>query len=271
MAKQFYSLDEAAMKLGMSPEELKQKADAGEFQTFRDRDQLMFKAKDVDAQAGGGDNISLADSGDNDTIDLLEDTDEGSAAGINVFGDDDEMDATALGGDTVAGEGDTLAFESVGSGSGLLDLTRETDDTSLGAVELLEDVSPSEPSDAKIGDAEAGLPSSASGIFEGAGGDTLGDLEGSDEPISAAPAATAAYAYDDYDPTGSGLTGGLLFVAAIALVVAVIIAMTGMQGLIVQATSLMTRDNSVLIPCLALGGLALVFMIIGLFIGKARR
>ena len=67
---------------------------------------------------------------------------EGSSVpsvGINVF-DDDELDEhvdplaqTAV--TDVAG----LALEGVGSGSGILDLTRESDDTSLGA-ELLEEI-----------------------------------------------------------------------------------------------------------------------------------
>lgn len=61
------------------------------------------------------------------------------SVGINVF-DDDELDEhvdplaqTAV--SDVAG----LALEGVGSGSGILDLTRESDDTSLGA-ELLEEI-----------------------------------------------------------------------------------------------------------------------------------
>ena len=61
------------------------------------------------------------------------------SVGINVF-DDDELDEhvdplaqTAV--TDVAG----LALEGVGSGSGILDLTRESDDTSLGA-ELLEEI-----------------------------------------------------------------------------------------------------------------------------------
>ena len=79
---------------------------------------------------------------------------EGSSVpsvGINVF-DDDEIDEhvdplaqTAV--SDVAG----LGIDGVGSGSGILDLTRESDDTSLGA-ELLEEIyTPEEGGEAKSG------------------------------------------------------------------------------------------------------------------------
>ena len=67
----------------------------------------------------------------------------GSRAGVNVFGDEshfavDPMAQTAMPG---LGGGSDLNLEGIGSGSGLLDLTRESDDTSLGA-EILDDISP---------------------------------------------------------------------------------------------------------------------------------
>ena len=78
---------------------------------------------------------------------------EGSAVpsvGVNVF-DDDELDEdvdplaqTAV--SDVAG----LGIEGVGSGSGILDLTRESDDTSLGA-ELLEEIYTGEEGEAEGG------------------------------------------------------------------------------------------------------------------------
>lgn len=68
----------------------------------------------------------------------------GSRHGINVFGDDthtpaDPMAQTAMPG---AGSMADLNLEGIGSGSGLLDLTRESDETSLGA-EILDEISPS--------------------------------------------------------------------------------------------------------------------------------
>ena len=67
----------------------------------------------------------------------------GSRAGINVFGDMDESPRADPMAQTAIGSGiqDQINLEGVGSGSGLLDLTRESDDTSLGA-ELLDEISP---------------------------------------------------------------------------------------------------------------------------------
>lgn len=70
-------------------------------------------------------------------------TKSGSRVGVNVFGDledsprVDPMAQTSIG----SGIQDQINLEGVGSGSGLLDLTRESDDTSLGA-ELLDEISP---------------------------------------------------------------------------------------------------------------------------------
>src|SRR5688572_9286717 len=68
-----------------------------------------------------------------------------SGAGINVFGTDDSLEhvdpmaQTAITG----GIRDQIDLQAVGSGSGLLDLTRESDDTSLGAV--LDEITPAPP------------------------------------------------------------------------------------------------------------------------------
>lgn len=61
MAKMFYSLEEAAAKLGKSEAEVKQMAASGQLQEFRDRDRLVFKREQVDLLAGGDDAIPLAD------------------------------------------------------------------------------------------------------------------------------------------------------------------------------------------------------------------
>src|SRR5204863_8482245 len=66
----------------------------------------------------------------------------GSRVGVNVFGDEDAgrvdpMAQTSIG----SGIQDQINLEGVRSGSGLLDLTRESDDTSLGA-ELLDEMGP---------------------------------------------------------------------------------------------------------------------------------
>lgn len=61
--------------------------------------------------------------------------------GVNVFGDETEEGADPMAQTHVAPARDQISLEGIGSGSGLLDLTRETDDTSLGAA-LLDEISP---------------------------------------------------------------------------------------------------------------------------------
>ena len=87
------------------------------------------------------------------------------AAGLSAFGTGDDMSMEDDAGATRVGDGmdDDLTLESVGSGSGLLDLTRESDDTTLGA-ELLEDAFNSDDDNFEI-------PANASGLFEAAGVD----------------------------------------------------------------------------------------------------
>ena len=69
-----------------------------------------------------------------------------SMSGIDVFQPDDVADKADPSAQTSVAPGispaEQINIESVGSGSGLLDLTRESDDTSLGA-ELLDEIAPS--------------------------------------------------------------------------------------------------------------------------------
>jgi hypothetical protein len=104
----------------------------------------MFKVADVDALAGAGDEIELSPAGDQ--VDLSkpaptkpagkEDT-VITTAGISIF-DDEELEiepADPMAKTQIAPSlEEQLSTEGVGSGSGLLDLTRESDDTSLGEV-----------------------------------------------------------------------------------------------------------------------------------------
>ncbi len=91
-----------------------------------------------------GSSIISLEPGDSAMLDspaAKEDT-KVTKVGISVF-DDDELDVeTDPMGETQISTG-VEAFDAVGSGSGLLDLTQESDDTSLGA-ELLDVISPSE-------------------------------------------------------------------------------------------------------------------------------
>ncbi len=107
MAKMFYSLDEAAAKLGKTAAEVREMASRGQLQEFRDRERLMFKREQVDLLAGGGEDdgvIPLADSGELDPP--LSPASSGSSigvspkeqTGISIFDADatDESDPSAV-------------------------------------------------------------------------------------------------------------------------------------------------------------------------------
>lgn len=287
MSKMFYSVEETAQKLGKSEDEVRQMATSGALEEFREGDELVFKAEQVDLLVGddeeelsldldggldladsasGVSSIGLADSeidlgesaldlsssgiteesdipvdsapaaSGGSAIDLAESdldltlADSAPAAGeaidlggddvgsenpmeqtgVSIFADDgDEADPSAA---TFVADGapaidlNADQLDSVGSGSGLLDLTQEGDDTSLG-VDLLDD---------GFGGADASAMGAAvqaddaGGLFEStevAAGDDLGG-------------AVLAQPMVAYDGAGSGLVLGISIGIAVAVLFA---------------------------------------------------
>ena len=179
MAKMFYSLEEVQDKLRRSAKDIKQLVRDGKLREFRDGAKLMFKVDEVDKFAGSdqanidtgeiklapgdsADRIALVSSDSGSSVGLapgdsadqisLDDTSEGKAKddtvitshGVNALDDSDgdlaladPMAQTQIAPDMA----DQVHLDSGSSGSGLLDLTREADDTSLGA-ELLDEIYP---------------------------------------------------------------------------------------------------------------------------------
>lgn len=124
----------------------------------------------------GSDILGLADTGAGGTSSGTQASDATkgdtvvASVGVNVF-DDDELDehvdplaqtaVTDIGG---------LGLEGLGSGSGILDLTRESDDTSLGK-ELLDEIytdADEKEADDAAGDTKAGLTEGISAAEDGA-------------------------------------------------------------------------------------------------------
>lgn len=270
MAKMFYTIEEVAQKLHKSQDEIKQMAKTGQIQEFRDRDKLMFKVDQIDLLAGGdeesgevhleledtsaGSGIGLSSSG----LGLKDDTglglaDSRESTGISVFDTDhgsappDMAGETHVGGETVD---DDLSLEAVGSGSGLLDLTRESDDTSLGA-ELLEEVYSSEEN--------IEIPANASGLFEAAAPDA--------DDFRRAPGMAMPVLIETYDGAGSGLSAGLLIGALAALVCVLIVAFVGVTGS-TAGLATMFADN-LWVWTGGLLGITIICGLIGLFLGKA--
>ena len=122
-----------------------------------------------------------------------------SQSGITIFeDDDDDIDPSAQTSIGSAGSSDQVNLEGIGSGSGLLDLTQEPDDTSFGA-ETFDEIMP-----------EGSV----------AGGTVSGLAAEDDSPIdtAVAPAGTRAVGtyYEPHDPTAP-IFGGLAGGAAAAL------------------------------------------------------
>jgi len=259
MAKMFYSIEEAAQRLGKNTSEVQGMVANGQLQEFRGGDnKLMFKREQVDLLAGdasGDSGMRLADSKGNSGIGLsLEDSAGGSGAidldeaapvpaprggggggggvpvtgsgkganersGISIFDTEstEEGDPSAVTRVTETGAGE-LTLDSVGSGSGLLDLTRESDDTSLGA-DLLEDVyKPDETG-------TTGETQGASGLFES----TTAPSDVGGVPMGAG-VGMGMMAAEPYDPAGSGWSGGVALGVVVMMAVAMVVSLMGLMG-----------------------------------------
>jgi len=299
----FYTLEEAAEKLGVSEDEVRDMSNSGKLQPFRDRDKLMFKRDQVDSMASSGGStmsgtslsdssgpIPLSDSGDTDAIDLSDSStgDEGGdkedprqATGISVFDADEIDDADPMAQTQVTSspqDEEELVLESVGSGSGLLDLTRESDDTSLGA-ELLDEIYPGggEGSDEKM-ESAAG----SSGVFDGAitMESSASGLEnmapGTEEPVGEAvstSSTTVVVSGEPDDPAGSDMTTGFMLGTLAALIVGMLVAIPAILGAPSALTQSMVSNDDPTMFYVIMGGLlvaCLVLGVIGFVVGKAR-
>lgn len=265
MAKMFYTLEEVCQKLGKTEDDLKEMVSSGQIQEFRDRDKLMFKVEQIDLLASSDEDASevhldLEESAGSSGLALESEasalglTDSREGTGVSVFDTDHAGEDAAEG--THAGEAveEELSLDAVGSGSGLLDLTRESDETSLGA-ELLEEV--------YAGDENVEIPAHASGLFEAAGTESPGDAAAA-EPTGMTSMPVVIEAYDG---GGSGLGAGLLLGALAALVCVAIIAIVGVTG----ATPALAQSfaSSLWLWFGGLLGLTVVLGLVGLFVGKA--
>lgn len=151
---------------------------------------------------------------------------------------------------------DDLGLENVASGSGLLDLTKESEDTALGA-ELLEEVYSSE-------DSNIDMPAGASGLFEATPESEGGDAEQFHAPGGAAGVATYSVAYDG---SGSGLGVGMMIGALISLVCVAIIGIVGVMGPTPQLAINFAENLWIWVGGLA--GIAVILGAVGWFIGRA--
>jgi hypothetical protein len=274
MAKMFYTLEETAELLGKTQDEVKAMVTSGQIKEFRDPDKgLIFKKEQVDLIAGGDeDHIPLAEDKQGSGLSLsLEDSggggsgsgislDEGAKekSGISIFDTEDLESADPSAVTQVSSTGaQELTMESVGSGSGLLDLTREGDDTSLGA-DLLEDVYQGE----EAGGTSEGDTQAASGLFESTS--AASDVS-SGAAMAGGPVMLAAA--EVYDGPGSGFGGGLASGTIVVLLFAIAAALLGIVGAGTNPIVDLVRSNGMM--WLGIGvGVAAIFTVVGFLVGK---
>lgn len=276
MAKSFYTLEEAAAKLKKSAAEVNSIADTGRLQRVMHEGQQKFRVEQVDILASfmneGGvprlddsqGPIGLADSAsgsaigaapppsgrrpaakNEDSVLGLSDTALGKTPSLI---DSSERTGVSAVGNRNSGDAVEIGLETVGSGSGLLDLTRESEETALGA-ELIDQVYSSESGDAASG---------ASGLFEAVNA----------APAFGAPAPmTGMVVAEAYDGAWSGVGVGLMVAALVGLVFAGLIALSVVFGGSSGIAS--SFSGNVLAWGGSLAGIAAVFGLVGFFVGRA--
>jgi len=175
----------------------------------------------------------------------------GSRAGVNVFAADEVEHADPMAQTAISqGVTDQLNLDGVGSGSGLLDLTRESDDTSLGA-ELLDEIAPGKT---RAGGTAAGESAVGTGLAGQA--DTRG--------------SRAALITVEARDTSAGMFGGMALAASLFLLVGALVLTSAVVGTRPGLVQTLTDMKFIVVFGIGLG-LALIFGIIGLLIGKSAR
>jgi hypothetical protein len=210
---------------------------------------------------GGTSIIGLEPVGDEEKDKKKEDT-AITAGGISVFGDDElEIDADPMAKTqiTAGAVDDQVSLESSGSGSGLLDLTRESDDTSLGA-ELLDEIYPGEEdaTPAKAPPPKAEPKTKAKAKPEPEPEPELAEADAG-EVLTPVFVATG-------DPAEGALTG-LLVGALIVLTVASAVVGGVVQGFLPDYAQLLTSKFWFFLPGSFL--VAIIALAIGWFVGRA--
>jgi len=194
-----------------------------------------------------------------------------TSVGVSVFDDEDAPEDADPGAVTVVADknktGSSMSLESLsssgtvgGSGSGLLDLTRESDDTSLGA-ELLDEI--------YTEDKESGMPDM--GDATRAGLDAPADEEGETAPELEAPVAEAqpmrspVVVQAGMGAIDTGI-GGAMVGAVVSMGIAGVAISANMQGVV--PSFVQTLYASMPIFGGVLGGITLVGFIVGFVVGK---
>ncbi len=223
-------------------------------------DETMENTGDLDVLSEDTAPVAPSVSGIGDDIDLAElsgaDTNVGTT-GINVLADtDDEYKLTSdTKSETAAFEADStgigsldddLNMDSIGSGSGLLDLSLQADDTSLGAV--LDDILPTagEAAEAPLTAEESHMAEEADKIFEEAGDSAVIPQASETRPMG--------QYFEPAPDKVSNACGIMLVIPFLALIYAVIVVLMGTKGISPPIVSFAASDGPM--------GMAMIWLII---------
>lgn len=191
------------------------------------------------AASGARPSVGLADSGASPSMGMA---DSGAAPSPGIAADGGLSDSG-------------LNLETVGSGSGLLDMTRDAADESSAGLQLFEEVS-----------ADESAPNAASGLFADVGAGAEGEA---DAPAAAIGAfgVGAAVVPEEVSGAWSGASVGLMLGAAASLSICLVIAIGTSLGGTPTLTGMIKGDMMMWVGGLA--GAVVVFGVAGFFIGKA--
>ena len=191
------------------------------------------------AASGARPSVGLADSGASPSMGMA---DSGASPSAGIAADGGLSDSG-------------LNLETVGSGSGLLDMTRDAADESSAGLQLFEEVS-----------ADESTPNAASGLFADVGAGAEGEA---DAPAAAIGAfgVGAAVVPEEVSGAWSGATAGLMLGAAACLTICLVIAIGTSLGGTPTLTGMIKGDMMIWVGGLA--GAVVVFGVAGFFIGKA--
>lgn len=300
-SKPFYSLEEVCAKLGKTADEVKALVRGGVLREFRDAGKVFFKADDIEKlvtssaseasdtgeillepagetspepPAGRDELASLADSSGGTSIIGLEPLPEEeekkedtviTAKGIGVFDEDEiEVDADPMAKTqiTTGATDDQVSLEGAGSGSGLLDLAREADDTALGA-DLLDEIYPGE-------EEAAAEPKQEAAPVQEAAPAAVEPAAVEEAPLEeAAPAEVPLPLPAVVGDTTEGMFSGLLVGALVLMALAATVVAGVVQGYLPDYGKFLGDGKTFYF---FLGGAVLVpviTLVVGWFLGKA--
>ena len=281
MAKMFYTVDEVKTMLGLDDAAIRDLIGQGKLRELHDGPRRVFKAEQVDILAAQASAKRPAPA-DTDAGGFALEMADSTAGGASGFGgtdtalgaasvpgaDDDQLalsdtqttsSASAAGGSGL----DVLQLDGSGTGSGLLDITREPDDTTLGAV--LDDIHPSGE------DTAAGLSGLGSGIAAGLGTGLASALTPDDAEPQAdlGPAVDTAQLAQDriVKATRPFIVGLFLAVALVALALSAVAA--GLQDVMPGYLVFVCQHS--LYFLIALAATALIVFVLGAVLNKSPR